>query len=103
MAVPCFHSASRLVLMKMTALYVLFAGVPKPANALPKASTSSVQSTATPTSPIHLMIAFCATFAAVSGGSWSRCGGASDYGQRKGAGDKRQAHGFSLHFILLRF
>ena len=59
-AVPCFHIVSRLVLPKTTALYRL----PIPGIWV----TSSVQSTCTPTSPIHLMIAFCRMFAGASAG-----------------------------------
>src|SRR5690349_21418154 len=59
-AVPCFHIVSRLVLPNTTALY----GLPIPGIRL----TSSVQSTWTPTSPIHLIIVFCRMFAADSGG-----------------------------------
>ncbi len=59
-AVPCFHIVSRLVLRETTALY----GLPMPGIRV----TSSVQSTWTPTSPIHLIIAFCATCRGVRAG-----------------------------------
>src|SRR5256885_10787875 len=59
MAVPCFHSVSRLVLAKITALYWL---------RLLSWFTSSVQSACTPCSDIHLTSAFCTMFAAASGG-----------------------------------
>src|SRR4051812_39259005 len=58
-AVPCFHRASRLLLAKITALYEF---------RLLIWLTSSVQSTVTPCSPIHLTMAFCSTFVGARGG-----------------------------------